>query len=119
MVTHLHPKNLLVREYLRVSKDRSGRGKSPDQQHGENAAALMPRESDIHTEPCRDNDRSASRYSNQAREGFAQLMSDLEEDALGAGALGLWESSRGSRQRGEWVWPAKSSMVWPGAGLPR
>ncbi|MDQ0664685.1 DNA invertase Pin-like site-specific DNA recombinase [Arthrobacter ulcerisalmonis] len=30
-------------------------------------------------------------------------MADLEEDAFGAGALGLWESSRGSRRTGEWV----------------
>jgi DNA invertase Pin-like site-specific DNA recombinase len=30
-------------------------------------------------------------------------MSDLEEDTFGAGALGLWESSRGSRRTGEWV----------------
>jgi hypothetical protein len=29
----MDPKNLLVREYLPVSKDRSDRGKSPDQQH--------------------------------------------------------------------------------------
>ncbi|WP_104044515.1 recombinase family protein [Arthrobacter sp. ZGTC412] len=99
----MDPKNLLVREYLRVSKDRSGRGKSPDQQHDENVAALMHRGWDIHAEPYRDNDRSASRYSKQAREGFAKLMSDLEEDAFGAGALGLWESSRGSRRTGEWV----------------
>lgn len=99
----MDPKNLLVREYLRVSRDRSGRGKSPDQQHDENVAALMHRGWDIHSEPYRDNDRSASRYSKQAREGFAKLMSGLEEDAFGAGALGLWESSRGSRRTGEWV----------------
>ncbi len=99
----MEPKNLLVREYLRVSKDRSGKGKSPDQQHAENAAALGQHGWDLHPEPYRDNDRSASRYSKQAREGFAQLMSDLEEDVFGAGALGLWESSRGSRRTGEWV----------------
>ncbi|WP_354261498.1 recombinase family protein [Arthrobacter sp. OAP107] len=99
----MDPKNLLIREYLRVSKDRSGRGKSPDQQHDENAAALAQRGWDIHPRPYRDNYRSASRYSKQAREGFAQLMSDLEEDAFGAGALGLWESGRGSRRTGEWV----------------
>lgn len=38
----MEPKNLLVHEYLRVSKDRSGRGKSPDQQHDENAAGQPP-----------------------------------------------------------------------------
>jgi site-specific DNA recombinase len=57
----MDPKNLLVREYLRVSKDRSGRGKSPDRQHDENVAALMHRGWDIHAEHYRDNDRSASR----------------------------------------------------------
>jgi DNA invertase Pin-like site-specific DNA recombinase len=99
----MQPKTLLVREYLRVSKDRTGKGKSPDQQHADNAAALEQQGWDLHPEPYRDNDRSASRYSKQAREGFAQLMSDLEEDIFGAGALGLWESSRGSRRTGEWV----------------
>jgi site-specific DNA recombinase len=99
----MDPKNLLVREYLRVSKDSSGRGKSPDQQHDENATALAHRGWDLHPTPYRDNDRSASRYSKKTREGFAQLMSDLEEDAFGAGALALWESSRGSRRTGEWV----------------
>jgi DNA invertase Pin-like site-specific DNA recombinase len=99
----MDPKKMLVREYLRVSKDRSGKGKSPDQQHTENAAALAQHGWDLHPGPYRDNDRSASRYSKQAREGFAQLMSDLEEDTFGAGALGLWESSRGSRRTGEWV----------------
>ncbi|MCO4276041.1 recombinase family protein [Pseudarthrobacter sp. HLT3-5] len=99
----MNPKNLLVREYLRRSKDRSGKGKSPDQQHAENAAALAQQGWDLHPEPYRDNDRSASRYSKQAREGFARLMMDLEEDTFGAGALGLWESSRGSRRTGEWV----------------
>lgn len=99
----MDPKSLIVREYLRVSKDRTGKGKSPDQQHDDNAVALAQHGWDLHPLPYRDNDRSASRYSKQTREGFAQLMSDLEEDHFDAGALGLWESSRGSRRTGEWV----------------
>ncbi|WP_373458732.1 recombinase family protein [Pseudarthrobacter sulfonivorans] len=71
----------------------------------ENAAALAQNGWGCHPEPYRDNDRSASRYSKQAREGVARLMIDLEEDTFGAGALGLWESSRGSRRTGEWVDP--------------
>lgn len=99
----MDPKSLLVREYLRVSQDRTGKGKSPDQQHADNAAALHQNSWDLHPHPYRDDDRSASRYSKKTREGFSQLMSDLEDDAFGADALGLWESSRGSRRTGEWV----------------
>lgn len=94
---------LLLREYLRVSKDRDGAGRSPDQQHAENAAAVEQRGWDLHPEPYRDDDRSASRYARRAREGFETLMADLERNAFGAQGLALWESSRGSRRAGEWV----------------
>jgi DNA invertase Pin-like site-specific DNA recombinase len=53
--------------------------------------------------PYRDESISASRYSRKARDGFGQLLSDLERGRFGADELWLWESSRGSRRVGEWV----------------
>ena len=45
---------------------------------------------------------SASRYSKKARDGFAELMADLDSGRFGASVLIIWESSRGSRRAGEW-----------------
>ncbi|WP_197523621.1 recombinase family protein [Rhodococcus sp. 008] len=96
--------SLNVREYLRVSKDSSGMGKSPDQQHDENIRAIEGQGWQLHsTPPYRDTDRSASRYAKREREDFVRLIADLEADAFDADVLALWESSRGSRRVGEWV----------------
>jgi len=95
---------LSVREYLRVSRDRSGEGKSPDQQHDENLAAILRQGWILHPgEPYRDTDRSASRYAKKQREDFKRLIDDLESGDFGADILAIWESSRGSRRVGEWV----------------
>ncbi|MFE4834429.1 recombinase family protein [Arthrobacter sp. NPDC056691] len=93
----------VAREYLRVSKDRDGRGKSPDQQHGENAEAAARRGWTLHADPYRDDGISASRYATQSRAGFDGLIADLDADRFGAQILVLWESSRGSRRVGEWI----------------
>lgn len=94
----------IVREYLRVSKDRSLSGKSPDQQHDENVNSIVRQGWSLHHEPpYRDTDRSASRYATQVREDFKRLIADLEGDTFGADILAIWESSRGSRRVGEWV----------------
>lgn len=95
---------LIVREYLRVSKDAKGTGKSPDQQHDENLRAFeqlgwLPHPSP----PYRDTDRSASRYATKEREDFKRLVSDLESGAFEADVLAIWESSRGSRRVSEWA----------------
>jgi site-specific DNA recombinase len=95
--------NLIVREYLRVSQDRSGTGKSPDQQHDEMAESARLQGWSLHPSPYRDTDRSASRYARKAREGFSDLMADLEDGSFHADMLGIWESSRGSRRTGEWI----------------
>lgn len=91
-----------ARDYLRVSLDRSGHARSLDEQHDDNAGAatrcgwtLGP--------SYRDRSISASRYSRKAREGYDQLVSDLESGDFDADILILWESSRGSRRVGEWV----------------
>ncbi|MEV6416094.1 recombinase family protein [Kribbella sp. NPDC051718] len=47
--------------------------------------------------------RSASRFKTREREDFDRLVEDLEADEFGADVLMLWESSRGSREVGEWV----------------
>lgn len=96
--------SLTVREYLRVSKDPRGTGKSPDQQHHENVRSFEQQGWVLHpSAPYRDTDRSASRYAKRHREDFGRLISDLEENAFDADVLAIWESSRGSRRVGEWV----------------
>ncbi|MFE0132056.1 recombinase family protein [Streptomyces sp. NPDC059037] len=86
------------REYLRVS----ARGeRSIPEQHDDNGRAAE-REGVTLGQPYQDQG-SASRYAVRARDDFARLMSDLENDTFGADLLWLWESSRGSRRVGEWV----------------
>lgn len=95
---------LVVREYLRVSRDQGGKGKSPSQQHEENVEAITRRGWVLHAAPpYRDSDRSASEYARKEREDFKRLISDLEGGRFDADVLALWESSRGSRRVGEWV----------------
>lgn len=91
---------LTGREYLRVSQDRYGTGKSPDQQHDDNARTFPGALGQPYREP---GSASASRYARKARETFQRLLGDLRSDTFGADALVLWESSRGSRTVGEWV----------------
>ncbi|MDF2978847.1 MAG: recombinase, partial [Actinomycetospora sp.] len=92
----------LAREYLRVSVDRSGRARSVDEQHADNARAAESHGWAL-GEPYTDNSVSASRYSRKPRGGFAELMADLDADRFGASVLILWESSRGSRKVSEWA----------------
>ncbi|GII97327.1 recombinase family protein [Sinosporangium siamense] len=91
------------REYLRVSKDRSGRMKSPAQQHDENKKSC-DRHGITLGEPYTESKAvSASRYSDETRDGFERLITDLRDGRFGADVLVMWESSRGSRRVGEWV----------------
>jgi DNA invertase Pin-like site-specific DNA recombinase len=90
------------REYLRVSLDRSGRARSIEEQHNDNLAAAEALGLILGT-PYRDESISASRYSTKIRDGFGQLLADLELGRFAAEELWLWESSRGSRKVGEWV----------------
>lgn len=90
-----------AREYLRVSLDRSGRERSQDEQHAENAAAVKALGWTLGT--AYRESGSASRYAGKARGVFDRLMRDLETGRFNADALVLWESSRGSRDVGEWV----------------
>lgn len=94
---------MMAREYLRVSKDRAGQGKSPAQQHDDNARAVARREWALHPEAYQDVDKGASRYSRVTRDGYARLVEDIGGGRFGADVLVLWESSRGSRRVGEWA----------------
>lgn len=108
LVAREYLQDLLGREYLRVSRDKSGRERSNDEQHDDNARDAEGRwglgdpYSDV---------GSASRYARKARGDFDQLLADLSADAsecrrgcrFDADVLVLWESSRGSRRVGEWV----------------
>lgn len=92
---------LLARDYLRVSRDESGRETSPDEQHDDNERHATANGWTL-GEPYRDIG-SASRYARKARGDFGRLIADLEADRFGAQVLILWESSRGSRRVSEWV----------------
>ncbi|TDW87268.1 DNA invertase Pin-like site-specific DNA recombinase [Kribbella pratensis] len=92
----------LAREYLRVSKDKSGRRRSVDEQHDDNQTAADERGWTL-GDPYADNDKSASRYARKIREDFGKLVGDLETGKFGARYLILWEGSRGSREMEEWV----------------
>lgn len=92
----------LGREYLRVSKDKSGRQRSVDEQADDNKPACLGHGIQL-GQPYVDNDRSASRYAKKTRDGYDRLVTDLKNGTFGADVLVLWESSRGSRKVGEWV----------------
>jgi DNA invertase Pin-like site-specific DNA recombinase len=91
-----------AREYLRVSLDKSGRERSLEEQHDDNARAAGEHGWEL-AEPYRDVG-SASRFANgNGRHGFDRLVADLEADRFGASVLVLWEASRGSRRLSEWA----------------
>jgi len=91
------------REYLRVSKDRSGRARSVGEQHQDNERVAAERGVILGSPYAENGAVSASRYGTQVRGGFALLLGDLRAGRFGAGELWLWESSRGSRKVSEWV----------------
>ncbi|NUQ95036.1 MAG: recombinase family protein [Streptomyces sp.] len=92
---------LTAREYLRVSVDKSGTERSPEQQHAEHSETAADLGVTL-GKPYKDIG-SASRYAKKARDDFERLLADLRNDRFGADLLWLWESSRGSRKTGEWV----------------
>lgn len=84
-----------------MSVDRSGRQRSPEEQHADNERAAQAYGWTL-GEAYRDVG-SASRYAAKAREGFDRLIADLEADRFAGRVLILWEASRGSRKVSEWV----------------
>ncbi|GAA4973949.1 recombinase family protein [Pseudonocardia tropica] len=101
-VTSTDAPTVRVAQYLRVSLDKSGQGRSTDEQGTDNARAMADHARDgwALTATYRDDNRSASRYATREREEFARLLSDLDRGQFDI--LMLWESSRGSRRVSEW-----------------
>lgn len=102
----VNSEQMRAREYRRLSDAKGGtslqrQGSNNSQSAAENGWELG--------EPYTDDGISASRYARKKRDDFAKLVADLEsgssgrDSAFGADVLMLWESSRGSRQVGEWV----------------
>jgi len=100
---HASDDALVMREYLRVSQDRSGMQRSPNEQHDDMVRAASRKGWTVHPTAYRDPDRSASRYARKEREGFADLMDDLEAGRFDADLLAIWESSRGTRKTSEMI----------------
>jgi len=100
-------KQLVAREYLRVSKSDGDRGtessRSTDDQHADNKAAVKKQGWKLHAEPFVEPDISASRFSTEERARFQAMVADMEAGQFGADVLVLWENSRGSRRPGEWI----------------
>ncbi|MEU8866922.1 recombinase family protein [Streptomyces umbrinus] len=80
-------RTLTAREYLRVSVDKSGTERSPEEQHAEHAETAAELGIAL-GRPYKDIG-SASRYAKKARDDFQRLMSDLRNDTFGADLLWL------------------------------
>ena len=98
-------RTLTLRELVRVSYDKSGKERSPDEQHRDHVRGIeyhpRLRLSDL---PIYRGIGSASKFrrSKKARKEFADLMADIESGAFGADGLLMWTNSRTSRDAGEW-----------------
>ncbi|HEY4005567.1 MAG TPA: recombinase family protein [Pseudonocardia sp.] len=93
---------VVAREYLRVSKDSSGRSRSTVEQDRDlsgDAEELGWQVGDSYADPG----VGASKFSRKRRGDFESLIADLRSDRYGAQVLMLWEISRGSRQVEEWL----------------
>jgi site-specific DNA recombinase len=90
------------KDYLRVSVDKSGRERSPEEQHRDNLKS-----GDKHgfriVGSYREKVGSASKFKVKERAQFDRLMRDLRAGDFGADVLVLWAGSRGSRMVKEWV----------------
>lgn len=91
-----------VRPYIRVSKDSSGRQRSPEEQLADLTGDAQ-RQNWRLVEPAFRDVGSASRYQRMARKGFDQLVTCLQEGRFGADILAVWEPRRGSRKVSEWL----------------
>jgi site-specific DNA recombinase len=92
-----------AREYLRVSRDESGRLRSVDEQHADNRRDAEANGWDLGLAYGESNAVSASRFGTHRRGGFERLITDLETGRFGAEILILWEPRRGSRKVSEWA----------------
>jgi site-specific DNA recombinase len=95
---------LSLREFLRVSIDKSGVERSPEEQHEDHANNIgrHPRLQLSDLPPYREVAR-ASHYATKKRKQFKALMTDIESGAFAADGLLMWENSRTSRRADEWL----------------
>lgn len=120
MIRNLNGRQLIAREYRRLS-DAKG-GTSLQDQAEDNEVSADEHDWEL-GEPYIDDGLSASRYARKRRDDFENLTADLSsgptgrDSRFGADILMLWESSRGSRKVGEWVsfielCEAKQVLIW-------
>jgi DNA invertase Pin-like site-specific DNA recombinase len=95
-------KKIEAREYLRVSKDQSGRERSIEEQHEANVEFARAQGWKL-GKPYRDVGSASRHARGNGRDAFEHLMADLRDGSFGADVLVLWEPSRGSRRVSEWV----------------
>jgi DNA invertase Pin-like site-specific DNA recombinase len=100
-VSAVAERELELVEYLRVSVDDSGRERSNDEQHDDNATGAGRIGAKVSSSIYSDVG-SASRYATKVRGGFDRLVADLRSGRFTADGIVLWESSRGSRKVSEW-----------------
>lgn len=91
------------REYLRVSRDPSGKLRSPEDQHADHLDNAAERGVTLLEAYAEEKAVSASKFGTKNRDDWDRLLEDLRTGNFGADELWLWESSRGSRQMQEWV----------------
>ncbi|MEU0967850.1 recombinase family protein [Streptomyces sp. NPDC005917] len=94
---------LTGREILRVSQDHSGEERSNEEQHDENAEATARHGIALVGDSYRDVGSASDYAKKKIRDGFGQLIADLESGDFGADVLVMWENSRASRQPREWI----------------
>jgi DNA invertase Pin-like site-specific DNA recombinase len=95
------PEPLAAGIYNRVSDDRDGRAKSPEQQNEENLAACQEEGWTVaatYTEPA---SASASKFARKARAEWERLLADLDAGRLAV--IVVWETSRSSRKMAPFV----------------
>jgi DNA invertase Pin-like site-specific DNA recombinase len=93
------------REYLRVSTDKSGRQRSPEEQHADHKRVAPQHGICLCDAQAYEDLGSASPYARtrKGRKDFDKLIADIEKDRFGAAVLVMWDSSRGSRKLSEWA----------------
>lgn len=92
---------LIAREYLRVSYDKSGRQRSNEEQHEDNIDLGELLGFSEFGAPYLDTG-SASIHRRRERDDFDRLRADLRVGTFGADILVLWEVSRLSREVDDW-----------------
>src|SRR6266568_1239210 len=87
--------------YNRVSDDRKGRSKSPQEQNEESLAACADEGWAVRATYTEPESASASRFTTKVREEWERFSADLEAGKFGV--VVVWETSRASRRMASFV----------------